>query len=247
MGSGPAVILVTGAMMTRSMFNELAGMLAADFTVFNYDRRGRGESNDTKPFELAREIEDLEALIDEAGSSVCVYGISSGACLAIEAASVLGDKITKLALYEAPYDDRDGAAEGWREYRAELDRCVAADRNGDAVVLFMKLVGAQDKAVADMKASPMWPAMETVAPTLPYDAAAMGDDRSVPVSRAAKIKAHALIMDGAMSKVYMPFMRESADKLAKAIPNAKRRTLEGQSHDVSTQVIAPVLAEFFSA
>ena len=246
LGQGPAVILVSGATMARSGFVKLAELLATDLTVYNYDRRGRGGSTDTQPFALEREIEDIAALIDEARGPVGIYGISSGACLAMAAAAEL-DKVNKLAMYEAPYDEAEGAAGIWQQYRSDLDKAITEDRRGDAITLFMKLVGVTDEMINGMKSSPMWPGLEAVAPTLRYDAAAMGDDRSVPVERAAKVKAPTLVMDGGASLQTMPFMRASADKLAQAIPNAQRRTIEGQSHDVDSEVLAPVLIEFFSA
>jgi hypothetical protein len=109
----------------------------------------------------------------------------------------------------------------------------------------MKFVGAPDEAIAKMKTSPAWPQMEAMAPTLAYDNAVLGDDRSVPVARAARIKAVTLVMDGGASRETLPFMRPTADKIAQAIPNAQRRTVEGQGHDVSSKVVAPILAEFF--
>lgn len=245
LGKGPALILVSGATMARSGFTKLAQLLEPDFSVFNYDRRGRGESGDTQPFAVEREIEDIEALIDLAGGSAYVYGISSGACLAMEAAAKLGDKVSKLAIYEAPYDEAEGAAETWKTYRSNLDKAIAEKRNGDAIVLFMNLVGVPDEMIKGMKSSPMWSGLEAVAPTLRYDAPAMGFDRSVPVERAAKVKAQTLVMDGGASLESMPFMRASAEKLTQAIPNAKHRTVEGQAHDVSSEALAPVLSEFF--
>ena len=246
-GQGPAVILVGGATATRSGAEGLVQLLASNLTVYNYDRRGRGDSTDTKPFAVGREIEDIEVLIDEAGGSASLYGMSSGACLAMEAAAVLGSKVKQLAMYEAPYDEAEGAAEAWKAYRSKLDELIAADRRGDAIALFMNLVGVPDEMIAGMRNAPMWPGLEAVAPTLAYDAAAMGDDRSVPVDRAAIVKAQTLVMDGGASLEIMPFMRASAEKLAKAIPNSLRRTIEGQSHDISTEVLAPVLTEFFKS
>ena len=245
-GKGPAVVIVNGALSSRSSSAELAQLLATHFTVYSYDRRGRGDSTDTKPYSVKREVEDMAALIDAAGGSAYVYGKSSGAALALEAASSLGPKVKKLAIYEAPYSEAEGAAKEWKEFRPKLDGLLAADRRADAITLFMKFVGAPDKAIAEMKASPAWPGMEAMAPTLAYDNAVLGDDRSVPVGTAAKIKAITLVMDGGASLEAMPFMRPTADKLAKAIPGAQRRTIEGQAHDVSSKVLAPVLLKFFS-
>jgi pimeloyl-ACP methyl ester carboxylesterase len=246
LGKGLAVILVSGALATRSSDSELAQLLAPHFTVYNYDRRGRGDSADTKPYSVKREIEDIEALIDEAGGSAYVYGISSGACLALEATSSLGDKVKRLAIYEAPYSEAEGAAKEWKEFRSRLDELLAADRRADAVTSFMKFVGAPDEAIAEMKASPAWPGMEAMAPTLAYDNAVVGEDRSMPVEVAARVKAITLVMDGGASLETMPFMRPTADKLAKVIPDAQRRTIEDQGHDVSSKVLAPVLVKFFS-
>ena len=244
-GKGPAVILVNGALATRSGSSELAQLLAGYCTVYSYDRRGRGDSTDTQPYSVEREIEDLAALIDAAGGSAYVYGKSSGACLALAAAASLGDKIGRLAMYEAPYSDAEGVAKDWREFRSRFDRLLAADRRGDAVTSFMKFVGAPDQAIAGMKASPAWAGMEALAPTLAYDNAVVGDDRSVPVEMAAKVKASTLVMDGGASLGPMPFMRATADKLAKVIPGAQRRTIEGQAHDVSAKVLASFLLKFF--
>ncbi len=249
-GQGPAVILVDGAMGYRVAFwgeSELARLLASNFTVYTYDRRGRGESSDVKPFAVAREVDDIEALIDAAGGAAYLYGISSGGALALEAALGLPGKAQKLAIYEAPYDSSEAGVKGWREYRTTLDELIAADRRGDAVALFMKFVGASDDAVAGMRQSPMWPGFEAVAPTLPYDAAALGDDRTVPVERVTALTIPALIMDGGANVETMPFMRASADALAQAIPHAERRTLEGQTHEVDPKVIAPVMTAFFQS
>jgi pimeloyl-ACP methyl ester carboxylesterase len=244
-GKGPAIILVNGALSTRASNVELVQLLATRFTVYSYDRRGRGDSTDTKPYSIKRETEDIAALIDEAGGSANVYGKSSGACLALETTASLGDRVKKLAIYEAPYSEIEGAAKEWKEFRSEFDELLAADRRADAVTLFMKFVGASDEAIAGMKASPAWPGMEAMAPTLAYDNAILGDDRSVPVEVAAKIEATTLVMDGGASLETMPFMRSTADKLAGVIPNAQRRTIEGQAHDVSSKVLAPILLEFF--
>ena len=245
-GKGPAVIVVNGALSERSGNSEFAQLLASSLTVYSYDRRGRGDSTDTKPYSVQREIEDIEALIDSAGGSAYVYGKSSGASLALQAASALGGKVRKLAIYEPPYSEAEGAAREWREFRTKLDGLLAADRRADAITLFMKFVGAPDEAVAKMKASPAWPAMLAMAPTLAYDNAVVGDDRSVPVGIAAKIKAPTLVMDGSASLGPMPFMRPTADKLAKTIPASQRQVVEGQAHDVSSKVLAPILLKFFN-
>jgi hypothetical protein len=136
-------------------------------------------------------------------------------------------------------------ADAWKEYSAKLDELLAAGRRGDAVELHMKIVGAPDEAITQMKASPAWPGMEVLAPTIAYDVAILGEDRSVPVAVVAKITADTLVMDGGASLEAMPFMRPTAEKIASSIPNAQRRTIDGQSHDVDSKVLAPVLANFF--
>ena len=246
LGQGPAVILVGGALSDRAGAAGLAQLLSARLTVYSYDRRGRGDSGDTRPYAVQREVEDIEALIDKAGGSAYVYGKSSGAALALQAAAALGGKISKLALYEAPYSEAEGAARSWQTFTASLDRQLAADQRAEAVTAFMKFVGAPDAAVAQMKASPAWPGMLKMAPTLAYDNALLGKDRSVPVAVAAQVKVPTLVLDGGASLGPMPFMRATADKLAQAIPGAQRRVVEGQAHDVSARALAPVLLAFFN-
>src|SRR5512140_174156 len=226
-GQGPALILVDGALCYRSFgpMPGLAELLAPDFTVYTYDRRGRGESSNGKPVSLEREVEDIDALVQAAGGTAYLFGISSGACLAMEAAARLGQKIAKLAMYEAPYNMDEGARQQWRDYRKQLHQAIAEGRRGDAVVLFMKLVGTPDDAINGMRNAPMWPMFEAVAPTLEYDATAMGDDRSAPLGQAARVSVPTLVMDGGANLVFMPFMHQSASALAGAMPHAQQRTL----------------------
>ena len=247
-GHGPALVVVDGALGFRAFGSAraLSDLLAPSLTVYLYDRRGRGESGDTPPVALAREIEDIEALIDLAGGRASLYGISSGGALALEAAVALGSKVERLALYEIPYDETDDGVRRWRAYRITLRDLLEAGRPGDAVELFMRLVGASDAGVAGMRAQPVWATFEAVGPTLAYDAEALGDDRLVPVDRAARVSARTLVMDGSASLEHMPFMRASAMLLAEVIPGAQRRVIEGQAHDVDSQVLAPVLREFLT-
>lgn len=248
-GQGPALILVGGAFEHRAWNSETAQLaasplLAQHFSVYHYDRRGRGDSTDTPPYTVEREIEDLEALIDQAGGAAFVFGISSGAALALEAAISLGPLIKKLAIYEAPYNSQDTARQAWRNYREQLNEVLAKNQRGDAVALFMMLVGMPAEHVPQMRLHPLWPMWEGLAPTLAYDAAVLGEDASVPIARAAALEMPALIMDGGAS---FPFMHSSAVALAKAIPKAQHRTLEGQTHEVAVEVLAPVLVEFFNS
>jgi alpha-beta hydrolase superfamily lysophospholipase len=240
-GEGPAVVLVTGGSVDRSSNAGLAALLATDFTVYNYDRRGRGESGDTAPYAVEREIEDLDAVIGAADGSASVYGTSSGAALAA-AAAARGLAITNLALWEPPYiiDDRPRPpADTARIYR-EL---VAAGRRGDAVEYFMaKVVGMPAEFVAGARNSPWWPAQEALAHTLAYDAEIMGD-YTLPVDRYASIKARTIVLDGGASPAWM---RNTARTVASVIPGAQHRTLEGQEHNVDPAAMAAALREFFA-
>jgi pimeloyl-ACP methyl ester carboxylesterase len=244
-GTGPAIILVTGATQFRAMdprMAQLAELLAPHFTVFHYDRRGRGDSGDTQRYAVQREVEDIEALIEDAGGSSFLYGISSGGALAMEAAIQLHGKIKKLAIYEAAYNSEEPARQAWKEYRKQLKQALAEDRRGDAFALFLALVGMPSDQINEMRKEPWWSQFEAVAPTLDYDATILGEDRSVPVERAARVAVPTLVMNGSASE---PFMYDTAIALAGAIPNAKHRALDGQTHDVDPNVLAPVLIEFF--
>jgi pimeloyl-ACP methyl ester carboxylesterase len=244
-GEGPAVVLVAGALCARLTWSgpQLSQLLAPHFSVYNFDRRGRGDSGDTKPYAVEREIEDIEALIDEAGGTACLYGHSSGAALALEVAVRHGRKVRKLAIYEAPYNDAPEAWEAWGQYIAELTGALATDRRSDAVALFMKYVGIPADRIDGMRRTPVWPVLEALAPTLAYDhTAILGKDASVPGERASTVTVPTLVMSGGAS---YPFMRETARTLSQAIPRAQLRTLEAQTHDVDVRVLTPVLMEFF--
>lgn len=245
-GNGPALILVDGATQHRAIdprTTKLAVLLAEHFTVFHYDRRGRGDSSNTLPYAIEREVEDIEALIDDAGGSAFVYGISSGAALALEAALRLGNKVRKLALYEPPYNSDPAARETWKDYRKNLDDALAAGQRGDAMAVFLKQVKVPGDQIEAMRREPWWQAFEAVAPTLAYDATIMGPEAAVPVERASHLTVPALVMNG--DDATYAFMLDTAMALAEAIPNAQHRTLAGQTHDVSSDVLAPILTEFF--
>src|SRR6516162_8769268 len=150
-GEGPSVILVAGALCARLTWSgpQLSELLAPHFTVYNFDRRGRGDSGDTQPYAVGREIEDIEALVDEAGGTACLYGHSSGAALALEVAAKRGHIVRRLAMYEAPYNDAPESRRPWRQYITELTETLGADRRGDAVVLFLKYVGIAADRIDD--------------------------------------------------------------------------------------------------
>lgn len=176
-----------------------------------------------------------------------MFGISSGGALALEATISLKDKVEKLAVYEIPYDSSEAGIKAWHEYRTKLSEIIKAGRLGDAVELFMKFVGVPDEMLEGMRLAPFWQGMKKMAPTLLYDAAALGQDRIVPSERVKTVTAQTLVIDGGDSKKVMPFIHVTANTLAKAIANAQHQTLKGQRHDVDMKVLAPVLGNFFKS
>ncbi len=231
-GEGPAIILVVGAFNDRAVAAPLARFLDSSFTVFYYDRRGRGDSGDTLPYAIEREIEDLEALIAEAGGSAYVFGYSSGAILALRAAERL--TIPKLALYEPP---PTGARAG--EIAPQLADLIAADRRGDAVELFQReAVGIPPEIVVQLRNAPFRPALEKIAHTLVYESTIL---QALPEGLAASVQAPALVVDGSNSP---GVMHSAAQALATALPNGHYRTLDGQGHDIVPEVLGPVVEKF---
>jgi len=247
-GSGPAVILVGGAFVDRSKNAPLATELAARFSVYNYDRRGRGDSGDTPPYAVERELEDLHALIAQADGSAHLYGVSSGGALALEAAAA-GLPVDRLAVYEVPYSVADDASQRWREYVQQLGAVLAEGRRGDAVELFMRVAGASEEDIAGARSSPVWPGLEAIAHTLAYDAACMGDGQP-PTARLATITRPTLVATGGASPDSFvggggDFFDRAADAIAASIPRAERQTIEGQTHMVDPKALASVLERFF--
>lgn len=241
LGDGPVLVLVDGALSHRALgpFAPLAEVLAPDFTVYRYDRRGRGESGDNAPYAVAREVEDLEAVIAEAGGPACVCGLSSGAALALEAAAC-GLAITKLALYEPPFTVDGGAPEP--EYIERLEELISAGRRGDAVEWFLSNAGVPAEALAGMRTQPEWPLFEAVAPTLAYDHAILGDG-TLPRDRAAKVAVPTLVANGGASP---DFFQRAAKSTADAIPGGRHRILEGLAWgQIDAKALAPALKEFF--
>lgn len=247
-GQGPALVLVGGAFEQRAMESETAKLfalplMAQHFTMYHYDRRGRGDSTDTQPYAVEREIEDVEAIINEAGGSAFLVGISSGAALAMQAAAALGTKVKKLAMYEPPYNDDADARQAWKEFRKQVGVALAEGRNADAVGLFMMLVGVPAEALPEMQQYPMWPQLESVAPTLAYEGAVLGEDASIPTALASRLTIPTLVMNGGQT---YPFMVTTAAALSQIIPNAQHRVLEDQPHEVAPEALAPLLIEFFA-
>jgi pimeloyl-ACP methyl ester carboxylesterase len=248
-GDGPPVILVGGGLTDRSENAPLAGELADRFTTYNYDRRGRGESSDTLPYSLEREIEDIEVLITDAGGSANLYGVSSGGALALEAAAA-GLALDSLAVYEVPYCTAGDMPRRWHEYVPQLTIALGDGRRGDAVALFMHLVGTPDESIAGMREAPFWPDLEAIAHTLAYEAACLGDGQP-PAARLKAIAAPTLVLIGGaggenshMSGLPSDFFEHAAEAIAASIPDAQRETLDGQTHLVDPAVMAETLKQF---
>jgi len=241
LGEGPPLVLVCGGSVDRTSNAELARLLASSFTVFNYDRRGRGDSGDTKPYAVDREIEDIAAVFEAAGGEASLWGSSSGAALALLAAES-GLPITKLALWEPPFVP-EGFPRPPEDQVAQYERMVAEGRRGDAVEYFMsEVIGMPPELVAGARTQPFWASQEALAHTLAYDARVMGD-YSVPTERAATVTVPTLVIAGGAD---FPWMRETARALADAMPRGEARFLDGQGHAVDPEALALVLKEFFA-
>ena len=242
MGEGPPVVVVGGGSVDRMSNAPLLPLLADRFTVFNYDRRGRGDSGDTPPYSVEREIEDIGAVIEAAGGEANLYGTSSGAALALAAAASGQLSLTKLALWEAPFIP-EGQPRPPADTAAIFRGFVDAGDRGAAVEFFMSnVVGLPDEFVAQARQAPFWADQEAIAHTLAYDAEIMGDYH-LPTDQAAVVKVPTLVMAGGGS---FPWMAVTAEAIAEAIPDAEHRLLPDQTHDVSPEVMAEALKAFFS-
>lgn len=248
-GSGPVVVLVDGANCHRAFHGgrPLAELLANRYTVFIYDRRGRGESGDTPPFAVEREIEDLAAVIDAAGGSASVYGTSSGGALLLRAAAA-GLPIDRIALYETPFAPDATAHAVQHAALGRIDDQLAAGQRGAAMTTFLRVVGMPAPAVAVMRLLPMWRSMKAVAPTLHYDLTALGAAADAPVWDTfdwASVQVPALVMAGTKSQEAA--LVGPSRRVAELLPDARFVMLDGQTHMVSPRALAPHLAEFLGA
>jgi pimeloyl-ACP methyl ester carboxylesterase len=245
-GEGPALILVGGALSTKSAVPKLAGLLAPHFTVLGYDRRGRGDSGDTPPYAVEREVEDIAALIEIAGGRALIYGHSSGAALAMQAAA-RGLAIDKLAVYEAPFIVDAGRRALPGDYVTHLGELAAAARRREALDYFFTVALEMPEAtLAQMHDDPSWPALEAIAHTLAYDGAILqGRMSGAPLVTAefTAIKMPTLVLAGALSPGWQ---RSSVRALSAALPDARLITLDGQAHGAAPEVLAPVLLDFFA-
>jgi pimeloyl-ACP methyl ester carboxylesterase len=242
-GSGPAVILVDGAFCSRNFgpMPKLAPLLAKSFTVFRYDRRARGDSGDTQPYAVQREIEDIEALINVAGGSAFLFGISSGAVLCIRAVAA-GLHIKKLALFEPPFITDAMRKRPPADARERLTGMIAGGKRADAVKYYLTKVIRMPAIVAIIiRFTSNWSSMKANANSLPYDMAVLGDCM-MPEDKVAAIHIPAIVIDSEKSPLSL---RKPAQLLAAALPNGQRRSLKGQIHNVPPNILVPVLVEFF--
>jgi hypothetical protein len=247
-GEGPPLVIVGGAWNTRHSPGELVGLLARNFTAYTYDRRGRGDSGDTPPYAVEREIEDLGAVIEAAGGSAYAFGHSSGASLALEATAA-GAPVSKLAMYEPPYIADDTRSPLAADYIEHLEELVAAGKRREVVAYFMtEGVGMPPEVVKPMLDSPMIEAMEPLAHTVAYDGRVMlrgsMHGEPLPTRWTETVTVPALVMDGGSSPAWA---RNACRALARVLPDVRYRTLDGQDHAAAPEALAPALAEFFGS
>ncbi|MGW9249134.1 alpha/beta fold hydrolase [Streptomyces badius] len=240
-GEGPPLVLVGGALSVAATDAVLAALLAPRFTVVTYDRRGRGASGDTGRCTVAREVEDLAAVVGAAGAGASVFGMSAGGALALEAAAA-GLPVELLAVYEPPYTPGASGLRFKARCTARLRQLLAAGDRGAAVELFLSLTGVAEETAARMRRAPVWPELESMAHTLAYDDALLGDG-AIPAERFSAVTARALVISGGFSSAPA---RAATRTLAEALPRGRHRTLTGQTREVAPQVLAPVLTEFFA-
>lgn len=238
-GEGPALVLVVGAFCDRATSERLATMLAPQFTVLRYDRRGRGSSGDAGPYAVEREIEDLEAVVAAAGGPAFVFGHSSGAVLALEAV-IEGLPVTRLVAYEPPYIVEGTRARPVRLAERVSQLLLAGERSEAAELFLLEGPESPPEVVTMMKGAPVWSRFEALAHTLPYDLAIVGDQR-VPVERLATVDVPTLVLSGAESPQWA---RDAVESVASAMPHSEHLVLEGQSHNAADDVVAPVLTSF---
>jgi pimeloyl-ACP methyl ester carboxylesterase len=238
-GNGPAVILVDAAGNFRgfSPMPQLAQALSQHFSVFTYDRRGKGASTDTLPYAVDREIEDLQALIGLAGGSAHVHGFSSGAILGLLAAE-RGIGIGKLSLLEPPL--RVGAAAPPSGLGGEVARLIVTGRRGGAYERWLTGIGVPPDMITGMRQSPLWPALEASAHTLIYDSLIPG---AMPPDRLAAITTPTLVVASESSD---DRLRNWARGVAQALPAGSARFLPGTWHGVPAEHLAPALTQFFT-
>jgi pimeloyl-ACP methyl ester carboxylesterase len=243
-GAGPAVVLVDGAFCFRrsGVTPRLVPLLSNNFTVYAYDRRGRGDSGNTLPYSVEREIEDLQAVMAAAGGSPFVVAFSSGAALAMRAVAA-GLRPKKLVVFEPPYVGNGDVPAVPADAIEQLNARIASGRRSDAVTYFMtEIFGAPRLVVTLMKlfGRASWARNESVAHTLPYDIEVMGDF-SVPVHLLRSVDVPTLVISGEKAPAKL---RSAAARVTAGLPNAMRHVLPKQSHNVAMTVLAPVIIEW---
>ncbi|MGK5556313.1 alpha/beta fold hydrolase [Actinomadura kijaniata] len=247
-GSGPAVVLVSGALCDRHAHDPLAALLSEHFTVYNYDRRGRGDSGDNgsldDPMDQAtrQEFDDLAAVVRAAGGRACLFGASSGAILAWRAAAH-GVPAAGVALWEPPYGRTEEESRAHLDYYADIRGLIAEGRRDDALARFIRMTGAPEEAMPRIRQEPWWPRMAEIAPTLRYDACAMGDGLLHP-EEFADLTVPVLLMEGEET---MEVLHRAADRVREAVPGVRHTLIKGQNHEFEADALAPTLVEFFRA
>lgn len=243
LGEGPAVLVVSGMFCDRQTTQELAERLAHEASVINYDRRGRGESTNTAPYAVKREVEDIGALLEEVAGPAAVYGHSSGAALALIAATS-GVPIRRLVLHEPPYGhDEEESMRTTRALAENVRAALAEDRRADAIKLFFADSGMPPEMIEGMSADPR---MQALAATMHHDLEVMGDETrggTIPEDLVRSIDVPTLVISGTTSP---DFFRDTAARITELLPNGTHVLLEGQDHGAPADVVAPVVADFLS-
>lgn len=246
---GPVVVLVGGGLDDGTENLPLGEHLTDEFAVVNYRRRGRGDSGDTQPYSVQREIEDLAAVIDAAGGRAHLFGASSGGALALQAAAA-GLPIDRIAVHEVPYLLGAQMLAAWQAYQADLTAALDVDDRDEALRLFMRLAGSPDEQIAAAEAAPVWPTLRALAPTLRYDADCLGDG-APPADRLAGVTQPVLLttgvtMDPHSAGLPTDFFGAAADATAEHLPHAHRTTIEVPGHIPDPATLAPVLTAFYT-
>lgn len=243
-GQGRPLIAVCGATCDRGLMRSTAQALGQHFATVNYDRRGRGDSGDILPYAIDREIEDIAALIDEVGGSAHLYGHSSGAGLVLHAVAA-GVAVEKFVLHDPPYSpDDESSKDAARSFAEGIRGLLAEDKRAEAIETFYRGAGMPDEMIDGMRETPMWPGLISLAPTLAYDSAVMGDIENggaIPKDVAARATRSGLVLVGGESP---PFMMDVSLRLAALLPHGSHRVIEGQDHVVAPDVLAPIVDEF---
>jgi len=241
-GSGPAVLLLHGGPMTRQANAGLAVILAEHFTVYTYDRRGRGGSAGTVEDGVDAEFEDLATMLQTAGGSAHLYGSSGAAIIALQAAA-RGLPITTLAVWEPPYSASPDGPRPPADWGRRIADLIAEDRRGDAVAYWMtSVIGMPAEMVAGMRHAPFWAGMESEAHGLVADHALIGDFSFDPATLQA-VKIPTLVMDGGPAAA--PPLAAAAAEVAATVPRASRQSLDGQPHNVADDAMAAALTAYF--